>query len=47
MPLSKSGKQMKAAMKKEYGKKKGESVFYATLNKKPALKRKMEGKRKK
>lgn len=44
MPLTKSGKEMMASMKKEYGGKKGESVFYATLNKHPGMKHKMEGK---
>lgn len=33
MPLNKKGKKIMSAMKKEYGKKKGESVFYATMNK--------------
>lgn len=33
MPLTKKGKKIKAAMKKEYGEKKGESVFYASANK--------------
>lgn len=33
MPLNKKGKKIKAAMEKEYGKKKGESVFYASENK--------------
>jgi hypothetical protein len=28
MPLTKKGKKIKGAMQKEYGKKKGESVFY-------------------
>ena len=32
MPLSKKGKEIKAAMVKEYGAKKGESVFYASIN---------------
>lgn len=32
MPLNKKGKKIMSAMKKEYGEK-GESVFYATLNK--------------
>lgn len=34
MPLTEKGKKMMSAMKKEYGKKKGESVFYATVKKK-------------
>jgi hypothetical protein len=33
MPLTKKGKKIKTAMKKEYGAKKGESVFYASANK--------------
>jgi hypothetical protein len=33
MPLTKKGKKIKAAMTKEYGKDKGEKVFYASENK--------------
>ena len=33
MPLTKSGRKVKRAMAKTYGKKKGEKVFYATMNK--------------
>lgn len=33
MPLTKKGSKIKAAMKKEYGAKKGEQVFYASANK--------------
>jgi hypothetical protein len=33
MPLTKKGSKIKGAMQKEYGKKKGESVFYASANK--------------
>ena len=33
MPLTKKGSKIKSAMQKEYGKKKGESVFYASANK--------------
>ena len=33
MPLTKTGKKVKAKMKKSYGEKKGENVFYATMNK--------------
>jgi hypothetical protein len=33
MPLTKKGTKIKSAMQKEYGKKKGESVFYASANK--------------
>ena len=32
MPLTKKGKKIKSAMTKEYGKKKGEKVFYASEN---------------
>jgi hypothetical protein len=34
MPLTKSGKKVMRSMKKQYGAKKGKSVFYASLNKK-------------
>jgi len=33
MPLTKKGKKIKRAMVKQYGKKKGESVFYASQKK--------------
>ena len=33
MPLNKKGKKIKKAMEKSYGKKKGDSVFYASENK--------------
>ncbi len=33
MPLNAKGKKIKKAMEKEYGKKKGERVFYASENK--------------
>lgn len=33
MPLSEKGKKILKAMKKQYGAKKGESVFYASQNK--------------
>jgi len=33
MPLTLKGKKIKSAMLKEYGKKAGEKVFYATENK--------------
>lgn len=33
MPLTKKGKIIEKAMIKEYGKKKGEQVFYASKNK--------------
>jgi len=33
MPLTSKGKKIKRAMKKQYGAKKGERVFYASQNK--------------
>jgi len=33
MPLSRKGKTILKAMEKEYGKKRGEQVFYASENK--------------
>ena len=33
MPLTKKGKKIKRAMVKQYGKEKGEKVFYASQNK--------------
>ena len=33
MPQTKKGRKIMAAMKKEYGPNKGESVFYASANK--------------
>ena len=33
MPLTKKGRKIKAAMEKQYGKKRGERVFYASENK--------------
>lgn len=33
MPLTPKGKEIKGAMEKEYGEKKGEQVFYASKNK--------------
>lgn len=33
MPLTKKGQKIKSAMTKEYGTKKGTSVFYASANK--------------
>jgi hypothetical protein len=33
MPLTKKGAEIKRAMEKEYGSKKGEQVFYASENK--------------
>ena len=34
MPLTEKGKKIMKSMKKQYGKKKGEAVFYASKNKK-------------
>jgi len=34
VPLTKKGKKMMSSMKKQYGTKKGKSVFYATVRKK-------------
>ena len=33
MPLTKKGKKIKKSMSKTYGAKKGEKVFYASINK--------------
>ena len=33
MPLTKSGRRVKKSMEKQYGKKKGEQVFFASMNK--------------
>ena len=33
MPLTKKGKKIMRSMKKQYGKKRGETVFYASKNK--------------
>jgi len=33
VPLSAKGKKIKKAMEKQYGKKKGKKVFYASANK--------------
>ena len=33
MPLNKRGKKIMKSMKEQYGSKKGENVFYASLNK--------------
>jgi hypothetical protein len=33
MPLSSKGKKIKKAMQEQYGKEKGEQVFYASQNK--------------
>jgi hypothetical protein len=46
MPLTKKGKKVKKSFEKEYGKKKGEHIFYATENKKK-MKGLVKGKKKK
>jgi len=33
MPLTKKGSKIKRAMQKQYGKKRGESIFYSSRNK--------------
>jgi|TARA_R100000231_G_scaffold101742_1_gene75685 hypothetical protein len=33
VPLTKKGKEIMKSMKKQYGSKKGEAVFYASMNK--------------
>jgi hypothetical protein len=33
MPLSKKGQKIKAAMRRQYGTRKGDRVFYASANK--------------
>lgn len=37
MPLTRKGKKIKKAMEKEYGKEKGEDVFYASQQKKTIM----------
>lgn len=37
MPLTKTGKKVKRAMRKTYGPKKGDQVFYALENKRKGL----------
>lgn len=46
MPLNKKGKKIKRAMQKEYGKKKGSTVFYASENKGTIKGVKKKGKKK-
>jgi len=41
MPLTKSGRKVMKNMKKEYGAEKGKSVFYATMNKRKSLGKKL------
>ena len=45
MPLTKTGKKVKARMAKTYGDKKGESVFYASINAKKPGSSKWHGKK--
>jgi hypothetical protein len=45
MPLTKSGKKVIKNLEKEYGKKKGDSVFYAMINGKRKGSQKWEGKK--
>jgi len=47
MPLTKSGRKVKRKMRKQYGEKKGEEVFYASINKKKKGSSKWHKKRKK
>ena len=44
MPLTASGSKVLQSMQTQYGPEKGERVFYATANKKPALGKKWHGK---
>lgn len=44
MPLTSEGKKVMSAMKEEYGSKKGEQVFYASINKKKKGSSKWHGK---
>lgn len=46
MPLTKTGRKVMSAMKKEYGEKQGKNVFYATAHKKD-MEQKWEGTKKK
>ncbi len=45
MPLTKKGKKIKASMKERYGKKQGERVFYASVNKRKIKKVKKKKKK--
>lgn len=47
MPLTKSGRKVMSSMKKQYGAKKGEEVFYASINKGKPGSSKWHGKSKK
>lgn len=44
MPLNAHGKKMLRSFVSQYGEKEGTANFYATLNKNPAMKKKVEGK---
>ena len=45
MPLTESGSKVMSSMQKQYGAKKGKSVFYASINKgKPSSKKWHKGK---
>lgn len=46
MPLNASGQKVLSSMTAQYGPEKGERVFYATAQKKPATAAKWEGPRK-
>jgi hypothetical protein len=46
MPLTKKGTKIKSAMEKEYGKEKGDKIFYASENK-GTIKGVAKGKKKK
>lgn len=46
MPLTRKGRKIKRAMEEEYGKKKGESVYYAS-QRKGTIKGTHKGRRKK
>jgi hypothetical protein len=45
MPLTKTGKKVKRSMTKTYGAKKGEEVFYASINAKKKGSSKWHGKK--
>lgn len=47
MPLTKSGREVMASMKRKYGDEKGEEVFYKSINKGIAGSDKWHGKKKK
>lgn len=46
MPITKTGKEVMSSMKKQYGGKKGEEVFYASINKGKPGSEKWHGKKK-